>query len=88
MTVVGKLPTSGIKRCYVEGALVKHPCPTCGKECKTDLASSYLSHPINGARVTIYMFCAACDEKGDPAEFQLTAKFVVQATLSDFEVST
>ena len=46
MTVVGKLPTSGI------------------------------------------MFCAACDEKGDPAEFQLTAKFVAQATLSDFEVST
>lgn len=79
--IKGKISIAGIKRCYVEGAIIKTKCPNCGNKLETDLSENYLSYPEIGKKTTIWLYCENCDEKGicDP-------EHAVSATVKSAEI--
>lgn len=61
MIVKGKIRVDGIKRCYVEWAVIKIKCPECNTDNMLNLGSDYLSHPVVGQADWLYFYCDECD---------------------------
>ncbi len=61
---------SGIKRCYIEGVLVKIDCPTCGEKMVYDSSGDYLSYPETGKPESVYIVCDHCLDNDLPGEYE------------------
>jgi len=60
--VTGTVPITRIKRCYLDGAVVKAECRKCGAMMSNDLGCNYLSYPDPGnPDESIYLSCDECD---------------------------
>ena len=62
-TVTGTPPIDELKRCYVQGAVVKTKCPSCGHEMEVDFGDQYLSHPEVGEEDNVGFFCDGCEKE-------------------------
>jgi len=51
-----------VKRFYMQGVVLKQPCPSCEKELTWDAGDDYLMYPCNGGEYTIHFHCKKCNE--------------------------
>ena len=85
-TVKGKINIEGIKRCYMEGAIIEAPCPNCGTILKRDLTSDYLSYPVIGKETDHYLYCSTCENAGKTDfEFSIKIKITEASAIIEYD---
>lgn len=67
--LTGTVDTKGIKRCYLEDAVIKAKCPKCGSDIEWS-GDNYLMYPEPG-KDHVSLWCEPCGEDGGYSEFEL-----------------
>ena len=66
-----------VKRFYLNGVVLKEPCPQCGKELTWDGGFDYLMEPCNSEIHTFTFACSDCN-----LDFELDYKFQFDLTVT------